>query len=446
MDVDAPLGVGGYGAVYKGTYNGRSVAIKTAVGPDGAATLLDETKTMLLCRSPYVLELLAVTKAPNPKLILEYMDAGDLRSYLDAKRLNQPTKVDVSSLEVAWVVANALADLHHDGLLHRDIKSPNVLLCSQNYIKLADLGIAREYESNMTMGIGTLRWMAPELLNPQQRYNSAADMYAFGVLLTELDSLAVPFANETSVPTIMRKLGDGALTPEFTPSCPTWLKDLATACVSFDPKMRPTAQEVIHDLRKQLVGQPSQPTTTAIMNIPETSLSILPSAPAAEMARAMPLREEVEPEDMPSSLVAQFSFNPRHLTTSSSWSSKGEPTPEPPHANASPMVSGNTEMNSLGVTSLVCQLCNTTNSLLDETCADCAESLPPAPFKLKILVRRLATHSVHHIATTIACFTCSDVSPMTRAACDCGEEFPPDAAKLHMLFKRIELAGSNSTP
>ncbi|EQC25440.1 serine/threonine protein kinase [Saprolegnia diclina VS20] len=127
MDISSPLGAGGYGAVYKGIYNDRSVAVKTAANASSAQALVYEMETMQMCNSPYVLQLLAVSGAgtSSPKLVLEYMDAGDLRSYLDAKRLGRATKVDVSSLEVAWVLANALADLHHNGLLHRDLKSHN---------------------------------------------------------------------------------------------------------------------------------------------------------------------------------------------------------------------------------------------------------------------------------------------------------------------------------
>ncbi|EQC30448.1 TKL protein kinase [Saprolegnia diclina VS20] len=451
MDVDAPLGVGGYGAVYKGTYNGRPVAVKTALGASGVAALIEEMETMQLCHSPYVLELLAVTKMPSPKLILEYMDGGDLRSFLDAKRLNQSTKVDVSSLEVAWVVANALADMHHNGLLHRDIKSPNVLLCTHNYIKLADLGIAREYESNMTMGIGTLRWMAPELLDPKRSYNAAADMYAFGALLTELDTRLVPFAAETSIPEIMRKLGDGALKPTFTSTCPAWLQDLATACLAFDPKGRPTAQDVVNRLKQHLARQVDRANTADDENAAPSSSA--ERAPILQAARAPPTsirRVEIEAEDMASGLVAQLSMSPRRPSTHPA----SEPTPADP-STTEPLAFGNTKTYSgwttekLVATDLVCQLCNTTNSLLDDACGTCTEPLPPPSLKLKVLLRRLdaAAQRGLRVDGSVTCFTCSDAYPMTRAACDCGEEFPADVSKIRMLLKRIELASkSKSTP
>ncbi|KDO20976.1 TKL protein kinase [Saprolegnia parasitica CBS 223.65] len=252
VDFASLLGGGAHGNVYKGTYKGRTVAVKFAKQTTDATGLEKEIETMQLCPSPYVLRLLAYTKSSNPKPILEYMDAGNLHEYLVCKRLGETTAVHVTPLQVAWVVANALADLHHDGLLHRDIKSPNVLLCATNFIKLADLGIAREFESDMTMGIGTLRWMAPELLDRHGSYNAAADMYAFGALLTELDTLELPFASETVSDDIRRKLSEGSLRPHFTPTCAPWLHDLATACLSFDPTARPTAQERATTRRRSL--------------------------------------------------------------------------------------------------------------------------------------------------------------------------------------------------
>ncbi|EQC26667.1 TKL protein kinase [Saprolegnia diclina VS20] len=273
MDFSSPLGVGGYGAVYKGTYQGQTVAVKTAANASCIQALIYEMETMQLCNSPYVLQLLAVSgaRSSSPKLILEFMDGGDLRSYLDAKRLGQPTKVTISALEVAWVLANALADLHHTGLLHRDLKSHNVLLSSTNYIKLADLGIAREYESNMTTGKGTPYWTAPEVLTSGSNYSFAADIYAFGVILTELDTLQLPFADVKDLGYwgIMDQVRLGTLRPTVSATCPRWLRHLVDACLSFDPTQRPSAQMLVTFLQK-LLGRSDE----AMASEPETKSSI----------------------------------------------------------------------------------------------------------------------------------------------------------------------------
>ncbi|EQC26691.1 serine/threonine protein kinase [Saprolegnia diclina VS20] len=189
MDVSSPI----YGTVYKGTYHGRVVAIKTPVDESSVQAILHEMETIQQCNSPYLQQLLAVSDvdSTSPKLVLEYMDGGDLRSYVDAKRLGEPTKIDVSSLQVAWVLANALADLHHNGVFHHDLESYNVLLSSTNYIKVANLGI--DLESDATTGKSTPYWTAPEVLASTSNYSFAADIYSFGVILTELDTLQLPY-------------------------------------------------------------------------------------------------------------------------------------------------------------------------------------------------------------------------------------------------------------
>ncbi|KDO18215.1 TKL protein kinase [Saprolegnia parasitica CBS 223.65] len=423
MDVSSPLGVGAYGAVYKGSYNGRAVAIKTAANASCTGALVDEVETMQLyvqhvyfslddfveslfmirCNSPYVLSLIAVADASttHPKLVLEYMDAGDLRSYLDAKLLGQPTKVDVSALEVAWVLANALADMHHNDLLHRDLKSHNVLLCSKNYIKLADLGIAREHESNMTTGKGTPYWTAPEVLNSGSHYSFAADIYAFGVILTELDTLELPFhdVKDLGYWKIMDGVRMGHLRPTVRTNGPRWLRDVANACLAFDPTQRPSAQMLVSSLQK-LLGRSSE----ELVREPETEPST---------ARLVTPTPEIFLASLRTSSASTMSTDASRATTTSSSASVGTTT------------SSSWSNSVLVSTRIVCQACTSSAT------------------KLKVLQKRLSVAQKNgvEIDTRLLCVCCNAWQTIDATICDvCEDDMPDDDAKLRILVQRIAIA------
>ncbi|OQR83044.1 hypothetical protein THRCLA_10996, partial [Thraustotheca clavata] len=101
IDHKHSLGAGAFGCVYKGTFNGESVAVKTAhEGKENM--LLQEISLMIQCRSPYIVDVVAKSTMKPPKLALQYMDCGDLRKYLNAKQYNVTTTIEVAPLQVAW--------------------------------------------------------------------------------------------------------------------------------------------------------------------------------------------------------------------------------------------------------------------------------------------------------------------------------------------------------
>lgn len=100
-------------------------------------------------------------------------------------------------LDMIRSVANAISYLHTMNIVHRDLKSQNLLVDKDYRICVADLGISRVRSLRMTKGMGTPRYMAPELLEGKP-YNEKADVYSFGILAWEILSQKLPYSEYSS--------------------------------------------------------------------------------------------------------------------------------------------------------------------------------------------------------------------------------------------------------
>ncbi|OQS00679.1 protein kinase [Achlya hypogyna] len=257
------LASGAYGEIFLGSYHGQAVAIKTLLtghgNRAGIQKFMDEINLLGRFDSPYVVSLVGVawTRPTNLQCVLEYMDLGDLKEFLAAT--SQEAFPLRSKLDCARNIAEGLVYLHSMKVIHRDLKSRNVLLDSMKGTKLTDFGTSREATTEtMTVGVGTYRWMAPEILTYNQ-YTVAADVYSFGVIISELDTHRIPYSdrlNERGQPlvdtAIMGLVMAGQLSPSFSEVCPSWLRELALQCLAHTPDDRPTMMHISHTLASHL--------------------------------------------------------------------------------------------------------------------------------------------------------------------------------------------------
>ncbi|OQR92673.1 protein kinase [Achlya hypogyna] len=188
-----PIAAGAYGEVWVGTCGRDTVAVKRNKYKSRAHVLklIDEIKLLARMESPYIVSFKGVcwTHPADMECIVEYMDLGDLRSYLganDAQHFSWEAKA-----QVMQSIVHGLVYLHsfNPPVIHRDLKSRNVLLDStknqlSKYLqgtKLTDFGESREIEDDETLtnAIGTFQWMAPEII-ADNHYSVAADVYSFG--------------------------------------------------------------------------------------------------------------------------------------------------------------------------------------------------------------------------------------------------------------------------
>lgn len=203
------LGNGSYGNVFHGTWNGKEVAIKELVLKKLPEKLIadfeNETKIMASCQSERIVQLFgACLEMGHYALVMEYMPKGSLYQLLQDSKIELPWSL---RWRFALEIGEGLSYLHQKDIIHRDLKSLNILLNSQNQCKISDFGLSTikqetsSTSTNTKQPVGTVRWQAPELFKRKAVQTKASDVYSYGMLLWEIASRKIPFSdapNETT--------------------------------------------------------------------------------------------------------------------------------------------------------------------------------------------------------------------------------------------------------
>ncbi|KAF1317307.1 Tkl/drk protein kinase, partial [Globisporangium splendens] len=257
---DRILSKGGYGEVWLCRYEHNTVVAAKRPLQTKKHTFRDiqvftmEIQLTTSLHHPNILQFISVawSKLEQLCMAIEYLPGGDLQRYL--KKNQSSLSWNGSKSRLALDVAKALQYLHarSPAIIHRDLKSNNVLLSAQGDAKLIDFGVSRDLElRTMAAGVGTAYWTAPEIIDGT-KYTEKCDMYSFGVLLSEIDACRMPYHDAVHPTTgcqlqafqIMNLVSEGGTKPSVSAGCPRYVQQIIDACLQFDLEKQPSAEEV----------------------------------------------------------------------------------------------------------------------------------------------------------------------------------------------------------
>ncbi|KAL7716585.1 Serine-threonine protein kinase [Entamoeba marina] len=252
------LSEGSAARILKATYEGKAVVLKALkIEENDNETSICETyynKLQELLRELHVMkkikceqfvQCVGVTIYPL-QIVLEYCEFGSLYDYLGNSKYSLPWKTQLS---FACDITLAIAQLHHFNIIHRDIKSPNILV--KGYpprCVLTDFGLCYEYTINEKPCVDNPIWLAPEILNGEP-FTIMADIYSFGIVLWEIVTRKKPFSDIKFMADLVGRILLGER-PHFDDFTNKNYIELCETCWMDEPTSRPKISDVLFVLKE----------------------------------------------------------------------------------------------------------------------------------------------------------------------------------------------------
>ncbi|CAD8177067.1 unnamed protein product [Paramecium pentaurelia] len=248
--LEKQISEGGYGVIYRAKWRETTVAVKMfkidGMNENHIRDFLSECHAMEALRHPNIVMFLgACTKPPNLAIVLEYCQRGSLWQVIQNHDIHLTWE---DRRKMSLDAAKGVLYLHsfNPPILHRDLKSLNLLLDEAFRTKLADFGWTRTLSNYMTSKIGTYQWMAPEVI-AGQIYTEKADVFSFGIILWEIAAREPPYRNITGLQVSLDVLNND-FRPTIPKKTPEVFARLTKRCWDRDPEKRPSFKEIIKEL------------------------------------------------------------------------------------------------------------------------------------------------------------------------------------------------------
>ncbi|XP_073052849.1 serine/threonine-protein kinase STY46-like isoform X2 [Primulina eburnea] len=247
LDFEYKIASGSNGDLYKGSFRSQDVAIKVFktefINGNMQREFSQEVYILRKVRHKNVIQFIgACTRPPLLCVVTEFMPGGSVYDFLHKQKgvFKLP-----ALLKVAIDVSKGMSYLHHNNIIHRDLKAANLLMDENDVVKIADFGVARvQLQSGvMTAETGTYRWMAPEVIE-HKPYNHKADVFSFGIVLWELLTGKLPYANLTPLQAAVGVVQKG-LRPTIPRHTHPLIVELLEKCWQQEPSLRPEFSELI---------------------------------------------------------------------------------------------------------------------------------------------------------------------------------------------------------
>jgi len=247
---DNCIGAGGFGAVYKGEWKHsiEPVAVKELFLEQMTEAFFqefrNEVKIMVQLRSPNTLRLWGVCFEPYC-MVMPLMKTSLFE--LLKEEPSWPVRI-----QIAIDVGAGLNYLHSQKVIHRDLKSSNILIDEHGRAKVADFGLSKvkletSRRSKQKSAVGSYLWMAPELFRQPVRYTTQSDIYSYGMVLWEIASCQLPFQGATMYAQVEAWVSQGDR-EDIPPGTLPLYEELIESAWAQDPQERLNANAIVEKL------------------------------------------------------------------------------------------------------------------------------------------------------------------------------------------------------
>ena len=213
------------------------------------ADVLNESNILAKLDHPNIIKFYDVFESKKPKhminIVTEYADGGDLSEKIKERKNKNGNFTESEILDYFTQICLAIRHIHEKKIIHRDLKSGNIFLMKNGFVKLGDFGIAKNFQRTIDKAktmVGTPYYLSPEIIESKP-YDSKSDIWSLGVLLYEMMTFKMPF-NANSLASLIIKITRGNYIPPpviYTKD----LRELVSKCLTLDPKNRPTIKEIL---------------------------------------------------------------------------------------------------------------------------------------------------------------------------------------------------------